>query len=121
MSLKQEQEIKQLEELQKIVQDHFIRGGQILEYGSENRDMDAAERAEACFKEGYNKLMHLNLSRENRRNIKLLKNALEYAIKSAEELKKGRHNKAINFMQISSEYANRYTSVILARAKKYEY
>lgn len=109
--------IKQLQEIQKIVTEHLVRGGNILEYGGKNRDIGASKRAEDCFSEGLTKLKRLKLSPENRRNIRLLRNAFEYAIKSTKALRKGRNEKARAYMDQSSEYGYKYRDAVIARVK----
>lgn len=111
------EDIKQMEALQKLAQDHFVRGGQILEYGSKNRDLDAAKRAEDCFKEGLTKLKRMKLSSQNRRNIQLLRSALECAIKSTKALQKGQYDKAGKLMYKASDYGYRYAAAVIARVK----
>lgn len=110
--------IKELQELQKLTQDHVVRAGQILLYGSKNKDAQAAKRAEKLLGEGLTKLKKMDLSPENRRNIRLLRNAIEYAIKSARALQKGQYDKVEQLMHKASDYGYRYAAAVVGRANE---
>lgn len=110
------EDIKQMQELEKLAQDHIVRGGQILEYACENRDAQAIKRAEDCLTEGLTKLKKMKLSPQNRQNIRLLRNAIEFAIKSTKALQKGQYGKAGELMQKASDYGNKYAAAVIARA-----
>lgn len=100
-----------MEDIQKIISNYLVRGGN---YTQEN----SPEQAEKCFTEGLAKLKALKLSREDRHNFRLLRNAFECSIDSAKTRQKGRIDKSIKLSDKAIDYASRYRASILARVDK---
>lgn len=94
-----------------------MKGGNFFEQGGKNHDMTAIRLAEYNFSKGLAKLAELQLSPEERKGIRSLRNAFEYAIKGSKEFQKGRYDKAAEHAGKSSYFADRYAGAISARVK----
>lgn len=105
-------------DVQKIVNNHLATGGIILSEGAKNKDFSAAKRAEECFSEGLAKLKALKLSREDRHNIRLLRNAFESSIASTKALQRNQIDKSMRFNMQASDYAKRYLASLLNAGKR---
>jgi len=104
-------------DIKRIVEDHYIKAGQILEAGGQAGDLTASKRAEDCFAEGLSKLKSLKLSAYDRQNLRLLRKAFEQGVKFTRELQKGNNEKAEIIAEESTDYANRYNAFLISRAR----
>lgn len=104
-------------DIKKIVEDHYVKAGQILEQGGQAGDLTASKRAEECFAEGLTKLKALKLSAYDRQNLRLLRKSFEQGVKFTRELQRGRLEKAEILADESADYANRYNAFLISRAR----
>lgn len=99
------------------VSEYLVKGGNFFEQGGKNHDMTAVRLAEFNFSKGLAKLKELKLSPEERKGIRSLRNAFEYAIKGSKEFQKGQYDKAGEYIGKSSFYADKYAGAISSRVR----
>src|SRR5699024_23170 len=99
--------VNDLQDVQKIIDDYVVKGGQALTDAAEE---GAAKQAEDIFTEGLAKLKALKLSPEDRYNFSLLRKTFECFIACAKSHQKKNHRKAIIQAQEGTMYAQRYTT-----------
>lgn len=104
-----------LQDVKNIVDNHYIKAGQFLEQGYE--DSTQAQVAEDMFSDGLSKLKKLNLSPEDQKNIRLLRQSFEYAIKSCRALSRNKRYGSEQLMKKSAEFAGRYNAAVIERFK----
>lgn len=104
-----------LQDVQEIVQQYYVKGGNVLNSGADNKDTTAPVKANKLFKEGLSRLRKLKLSNYDRQNIGLLRKGFEHAIKSTDEFKRGKIEKAGRLSLQSSDYVTQYANIIAAR------
>ncbi|MBS4193492.1 hypothetical protein [Lederbergia citri] len=94
-----------LNDVKEIVENYYLKGGQIL---GNARELSAANEAEQLWQEGLSKLDALKLSRSERRNFRFLQDSFKLAIKSAQALQKGQFDKAELLSEQLAKSAFRY-------------
>lgn len=107
-----------LKDIEKINNDYIVRAGLVLQAGGFSNDESAAKRAEEIFSEGLKKLKALKLSAQDRKDIGMLYNAIEFSIKATRELQRGKGKKAEHLMTKATQYAHRYIKAINQRFGK---
>lgn len=107
--------LNNLQDVKNIVDSHYIKAGQFLEQGYE--DVSQAQVAEDMFSDGLSKLKKLNLTPGDRKNIRLLRQSFEYAIKSCRALSRNKRYGSEQLMKKSAEFAGRYNNAVTARFK----
>ena len=102
-----------LADVKRIVEQYLVKGGQILENATE---LSEAKQAEQIWTDGLAKLKSLKLAPEDRYNLRLLRNAFETSIKAARALQKGQYHKAEMLTGEASDFGQRYSAYVIARA-----
>lgn len=98
-----------LNDIKEIVKQYYVKAGQHLEQSND------AKHAEKTYEEGLSELKKLKLTQEDRQNLRLLRQAFEYAIKSCKALSRGKGQAAVNLIEQSADYAYRYNAAVIAR------
>ncbi|KRG13348.1 hypothetical protein ACA30_15740 [Virgibacillus soli] len=102
-------------DVREIIKTHLVRGSELMKNPF---NLSEVKKAEGIWEEGLSKLKSLKLSTDDRRNYRLIRKAFEASIKAAKAHQKGQHDKASILTDEASNYAQRYSAAVIARAVK---
>ena len=104
-----------LQDIDRIVQEHYTAAGQVIENSRQATAKEDAKKAESLFREGLQKLDSLKLSADDRRHFKMLREAFRFGVLSMRAVQRNNPEKVSLYGTKSADFAARYALAMSGR------